>query len=700
MTRWAPAGKMLRAGGLMIAYGVLGGLLVAGAALPEAAVAAVAVGATGGTYAMLPADLRQPRTAQTSVVYAADGHTPITAFYDENRQDAALAQVAPAMRQAIVAAEDTRFYEHGAVDLRGLARALVVDVRGDRPSQGASTLTMQYVRNVLKEAPDLSSAQRTAATADTLGRKVREILYAEGLEQRLSKSEILDRYLNIAYFGAGAYGIQAASRTYFDVPPGRLSLPQAALLAGLVRSPDTDNPISGDRAVALARRAYVLAAMTRAGDITAAQAASAGAAPLGLRPGPDPHGCVDLPAGADGWGYFCDYLRRWWEAQPAFGATVAQRDRALDQGGYTIVASLRPDVQAAAQRAALSVYGYRSRRALPIAVVEPGTGRILAMAVNRHFSLAPNPRGRSYPNTVDQLVAGGGGVIGYPSGSTFKLFTMLAALSSGLPLSTAFDAPGRLVTRWPASGPGACGDRWCPVNANPSWMDGHRTMWTGYGRSVNTYFVWLEEQVGPRAAVSMARRLGIEFRAPSDARMAAHPDGWGSFTLGVAATTPLDLADAYATVAAGGVYCKPLPVVSVTDRFGHPVPIGPDCHQAVDPDVAAAAADAARCPVGEQSAYGACDGATAPMVAGIVRGRPVGGKTGSSEWNSTETFVGFTPQVAAAGIAADPADPGDRVGAGVAPEVDAAVARTLARALRGLPYLDFPTPPQRLAGRE
>jgi membrane peptidoglycan carboxypeptidase len=223
-------------------------------------------------------------------------------------------------------------------------------------------------------------------------------------------------------------------------------------------------------------------------------------------------------------------------------------------------------------------------------------------------------------------------------------------------------------------------------------------MWDGYGRSVNTYFVWLEQKIGPAKAVQMAQRLGIDFRAASDASLAKNPDGWGSFTLGVADTTPLDLANAYATVAAGGMYCAPLPVVSITDASGNAVSAAnPSCKRVLDQDVAAAAADAARCPVGQQSTYGKCDGGTAEMVGQLFGSRPVAGKTGSSENNATETFVGFTPQMAAAGIAADPANPSDYVGAGIAPQVDTAVGQTLAAAMKGKPYQDFPVPSSAIA---
>ena len=666
--------------------GVLSALLLVVAALPIGLVAARASAAFGD----LPTDLQIPTTAQSSYVYANDGKTLITTFYDENRTDVPLAQIAPVMQQAIVAAEDTRFYKHHGVDPIGIARALVANGRSGSISQGASTLTMQYVRNVLKSDPNLTQEQRDAATEETLPRKIQEARYALALEKQLSKQEILDRYLNIAYFGAGAYGIDAASRTYFGKPPDQLTLAEAALLAGIVQSPDADNPIDGDRDTAVSRRSYVLDSMVRMKSISADQAAAAKAEPPQLHPTPASNSCT----ANQGWGFFCDYFTQWWRSQPAFGKTVEQRENALKRGGYRVVTSLDPDVQAAAQAESLSVYGYDSARALPIAVVQPGTGRVLAMAVNRHYSPAG---GRS--NTMNQLIAGSDGVTGYQAGSTFKLFTMLAALEAGKTLDTGFDAPERLMTEWPDGGTGNCGGYYCPVNANPPWMDGYRTMWDGFGRSVNTYWVWLEEQIGAENAVAMAKRLGITFRADADEQRAENDaSSWGSFTLGVADTTPLDLANAYATLGADGTYCQPLPVVSITDAAGRKVAgTDPVCHQAVSPDIARAATDAARCPVGQQSSYGRCNGGTATDVSTIL-GRPVAGKTGSTENNATETFVGFTPQIAAAAIAANPDDPSDYVGEAVSAAVNRAVARTMRTALVGVPEQNFSPPSAAIAG--
>jgi membrane peptidoglycan carboxypeptidase len=212
------------------------GRLAAALGLVVAVTAAIAVPAglalsRGATWAdqqkaTLPAQLLAPATSQATRIYADDGKTLITTFYEENRHDVSLRQIAPIMQQAMVAAEDTRFFEHGGV---GAA------------AQGASTLTMQYVRNVLKEDPTLSAAEKQSVTADTLSRKIREAQYAIELEQKLTKPQILENYLNIVYFGDGAYGIDAAARTFFAVAPNKLDLAQAAMIAGIVQSPDTEN---------------------------------------------------------------------------------------------------------------------------------------------------------------------------------------------------------------------------------------------------------------------------------------------------------------------------------------------------------------------------------------------------------------------------------------------------------------------------
>ena len=678
----------------LIALTVAAALVVAGIALPGVLLVGSATTTVAQSVRSLPDGIDPGNPAQPSKLYAADGTTQIATFYTEYRKAVTIKQIAPVMQKAIVAAEDRRFYEHGAVDTKGVLRAAAANIKGGGVDQGASTLTMQYVRNVLKSDTSATAAERKAATQDTLARKLQEVRYASELEHTQTKQQILVAYLNIAYFGAGAYGIEAAAQRYFSTTAAKLTLPQAALLAGLVQSPDSYNPISRSQKAAMDRRAYVLTSMKTMGAITAAQAKTATAKKIGLHPKEFPtSGCTGVPAGHDDWGFFCDYFLRWWNGQAAFGKTVAQRQSKLQTGGYKIVTSLQPDVQATAKEQSLAVYGYGDPKALPIAVVQPGTGRILAMAVNRHFGL-PTSSNPDPSITVAPLISAGGGLTGYQAGSTFKMFTMLAALESGLPLNTQFDAPSQLRTHWRTDDTSVCDGFYCPSNESPSFMDGPRTMWDGFGRSVNTYFVHLEEQVGADKVVEMAQRMGITFRAPSDAAFAKNnPADWGSFTLGTANTTPLDLAEAYATLGADGVHCAALPVVSVTGLDGKKVAgvTDPQCKRVLTPEIARAGVDAARCPVGQQSTYGRCNGGTATAVGAIV-GRPVAGKTGSSQGNVTETFVGVTPQAAAAGIAANPDSQNDAVGSAVSKSVNAAVANTLAVAVRDLPVQDFLAP--------
>jgi membrane peptidoglycan carboxypeptidase len=243
---------------------------------------------------------------------------------------------------------------------------------------------------------------------------------------------------------------------------------------------------------------------------------------------------------------------------------------------------------------------------------------------------------------------------------------MVAALEKGMTLDYTINTVSPYRSKYIVSGDSACKGTniYCPVNASPSWMNGPRNMWSGFGRSVNTYFVPLEERVGVENAVDVAKRLGIQFRArsndpehPADFELANNPDsanGWGAFTLGVSSTTPLDLANAYATLAADGNYCAPTPISEIRDMNDNKLDLAkPQCRRVVQEDVARAAVDAARCSLGDQSAFGRCDGSTGGEVHGIV-GRPVAGKTGTTDDDKTATLVAMTKQIAMAGIVGDP----------------------------------------------
>jgi len=235
------------------------------------------------------------------------------------------------------------------------------------------------------------------------------------------------------------------------------------------------------------------------------------------------------------------------------------------------------------------------------------------------------------------------------------VFTAVAAVETGYPLAFSIDVQSPFRSNFTVSrnDPTACdGNHYCPRNAGDT--TGTFDMWTGFGRSVNTFWVPLEQMVGVARVVDVARRLGIQFRSPADADLAAHPDNWGAFTLGVSATTPLELANACATLAADGTYCEPTPVTKIIDPAGGTMDAAnPRCHSVVAPQVARAVVDLARCPVGDQAASGRCGGATAPYVKDIVN-RPVAGKTGTTDSEKSATFVAMTTQLAVAGFLTDP----------------------------------------------
>ena len=704
--------------GLLIC-GLLAGVVVAAAAFPAVAMTGLAAKAGADAFANLPSVLTVQQSPQITYVYASDGKTLLTTFYDENRRDIPITDVAPVMQHAMVASEDMRFYEHNGVDLKGVARAFVNNQSGES-RQGGSTLTMQYVRQAL-EYSQTDPQQIVDATADTPGRKIRESRYAMALEKQLTKDQILERYLNIAPFGNGAFGIYAASEVYFGVAPSKLTLGEAALLAGLVQAPTTYDPIDPDgRVRALDRRDnYVLPNMVKMGYITEAQRQEAIKTPLKFVNKSTPNDCVSVQNNS--WGQFCDYFERWWVQQPAFGGDEYERRNRLKSGGYTIITSLDVKAQAAAVKN-INKYktGLKNSDALMLAGVEPGTGHIQIMAVNRKYSNDQSHNGLStdpskkqrgikgnYPNTTVPLLSGGGDVNGYQFGSTFKMFTMIAALEQGVPLAYTYNAPVRFTSDYiiSASSSSACdGNHYCPSNASPNEA-GNYNLWTGFGHSVNTFFVPLEQKVGAENAVAVAKSLGVQFRAhgtknnPNDYEFANNPDlasQWGAFTLGVAAATPLDMANAYATVAADGKYCEPMPVMSIKDFNGNKLDAGnPRCHQAIPVDVARAAADAARCPVGDQSAFGKCTGGTASGTKGIVD-KPIAGKTGTTDGNNTAALITMTKQLAIAGIVADP-DYKNPNRSYSHDQVNAAVAWTLHDAMVGKPSVQFTPPSQGIA---
>lgn len=587
------------------------------------------------SFESLPTDLKTPPDPVRSRILAADGKTVIGYFYKENRIPVSLSQVPDITQKSVIAIEDSRFYEHKGVDLRGISRAFVRNQTDGELVQGASTITQQYVKRVLlQDALQKGDKKAAEAAVDkNQDRKIREIRYALALEERLSKAEILERYLNIAYYGSGAYGIGAAAQVYFGKPVSLLTLTESALLAGLLQSPSRYDPTKNKGVDAVGRRNVVLARMGQLGFISPAEAEKAIKEPLKLNRRTIPNGCAKSK-----YGHFCDYVRRYLLDSPAFGTSREARQDRLFKGGLTIRTTLDPRQQALADQAMRPTFSRGSRYAAGIAVVQPGTGRVTAIAHSRTFNEDQNPYVTSRQ---------------FQTGSTAKAFVLTAALAKGMPLTTVINSPHDYTSPIFRDGGKAYS-----LSNDASGMHGNYDMRSGIAASVNTYFVQLEERVGVDNAVRTALAMGIHNPVdPATGKKEfddyiAYPRGYGSFTLGVAGITPLDMAVAYATLAAKGVRCYATPIDSAVDATGKVVNVGRrDCKRTIDEGVAAAAAEALSWVVNPKGPV--INGNTGGGAA-IGRGQPVAGKTGTTQEIKEAWFVGFTPHLSAASVVFDP----------------------------------------------
>jgi membrane peptidoglycan carboxypeptidase len=655
----------------LLICGVLAGVLAAAAAFPLVGLAGVVTENSVDSFESLPTELTKPTLPQTSYVYASDGKTLITSFYEENRREVTLDEVSPLMIDALLAAEDSKFYEHNGVDWAGIVRAAVANQGGD--SQGASTLTMQFVRNTLIYSASTID-EVIAASEDTYERKLREARYSISIEESMSKEDILEGYLNVIYLGNQAYGVHAGSYTYFNKPPSELTLAEAATLASLPKFPSFADGLldgEGDDSDIVDRRNWVLDRMAGLGTITQAEADEAKEQPLALNPRAVRSECVDVATA--NWGFFCDYFKDWWASQEAFGADERERLSLLKRGGFKIVTSLDAELQDKATEKLADRVDVDDPATLGSVTITPGTGHIRAMAVNRVYSLDQSENGprmdgkdepSNYPNTTVPLLSGNDELAGYPAGSTFKMFTMLAALDEGWPLETRIPSPASYTShyRTSADDPSACGSErnglraWCPSN-DGNWSSGPMNMWGMFGRSSNTAFVQLQEFVGTSKAYEAAVAAGIDFHSGSEVekrREAGNLDDYGTFTLGFDATTPLEMAEAYATVAAGGKHCEPLPALQVVNAEGEEWAdvTEPVCDQAFPKEVANAAVSAGRCVVGQYAEGTQCSGSTAASYTNDFD-RPLFGKTGTADSNRSYWFIASTPNATTATFVGD-----------------------------------------------
>ncbi len=577
---WTTLGKLIAA---LVATGVLS----AGLLLPYIGGLGLAAGHEAGKFLDTSCNLQESKPPQKTTMYAKDGKTVIATLFSQDRVPVALSQVPTYLQQALVATEDRRFYIHHGVDMRSLLRSAVSTSSGD--TQGGSTLTMQYVKQMrYYQAGDNVKLQQ-AAIDQNLNRKIEDAkcaLYIEGTLHE-SKAQILDNYLNIAFFGENSYGIQTAAGTYFNKPVSKLSLPESALLVGLLRAPTEYDPFLHPDA-SKARRNEVLQNLVTDGKLSQAAADRYKATPVSLATTHPPvvkEGCANAPATVANVAFFCEYAQNWLEQVGG----ISQSE--LQTGGLKIVTTLDARLQNTAQAKLSKAIPAKSPMTAVLPVVDPRTGDILAMAASKLYgsnASAKDNTHTSLPIFTDYTAQGA---------STYKLFALLAALQTGVPSSWQLETPPNNGAYTPrnctSNKPVTNGDANETYNAN-------ETLTSATAKSSNTYYVGLADQLlgcDLQPIVTMADKLGMNsLQQPSGeahvnvAQQILNTQNATELVLGDVGTSPLELTGAYAAVADNGRYNAPAPILSITDAEGRTVPVkrAPGV-QVVDPQVAAQA---------------------------------------------------------------------------------------------------------------
>ncbi|MEV5756456.1 transglycosylase domain-containing protein [Streptomyces tendae] len=608
---------------------VLAGAVLAGIALP--AVGALGLAAKGSVegFDALPTNLKTPPLSQRTTILDAEGGT-IATVYSRDRTVVDLKDISPYMQKAIVAIEDSRFYEHGAIDLKGVLRALNKNARSGEVSEGASTLTQQYVKNVFVEEAGDDATKVAQATQQTIGRKIQELKLAIQVEEELGKKKILENYLNITFFGQQAYGVEAASQRYFSKHAKDLNVQEAALLAGIVQSPSRYDPVN-DEAEATKRRNVVLNRMAQVGDISTAEAEKAKKAPLGLKVSKPKNGCITAVNDAS---FFCDYVREVFLSEPVFGKTRKDRAKIWNQGGLTIRTTLDPKAQESVHQSLNDHVNKSDSVAAASTLVEPGTGRIVAMGQSKPYGYGKDETEINY--SVDH--AAGGSNYGFPTGSTFKPFLAAAALEENVPATKEYSSPYDMDYPSPIQ---TCDKPWINdsgyrvENENESEVGPYRLK-EAMAKSVNTYFVQMLADIGLCPVASMADKLHVH-QGNGDKL----PQNPSALALGSVGMSPLTMASAYATFASRGMYCTPVAIESITQKVGNKqksleVPKS-TCSRAMTEKTADSV---------NTLLQGVVDSGTG-KAAGLSD-RDNAGKTGTTDERKNAWFVGYTPNMSGA----------------------------------------------------
>ncbi|MFD7558748.1 MULTISPECIES: transglycosylase domain-containing protein [unclassified Streptomyces] len=627
-------GKKRSGGGLtgsqqaakFLGVSVLSGVVLAGMAIPAAGALGLAAKGTVEGFDEIPANLKTPPLSQRTTILDAEGGL-IATVYSRDRQVVPLTAISPYMQKAIVAIEDSRFYEHGAIDLKGILRAVNRNAQEGGAAQGASTLTQQYVKNVFVEEAGDDETKVREAQEKSLGRKIRELKYSIQVEEELGKKKILENYLNITFFGQQAYGIESAAQRYFSKPAKDLTLEESALLAGVVQSPSRFDPVN-DVTEATKRRNLVLQRMADIKDISQAEADAAKAKPVALKVTRPKNGCITAAKGA---GFFCDYVKSFFLDNAAFGKTREERAKVWNQGGLTVRTTLDPQSQDSVNESIKDHVDQDDKVATAVTLVQPGTGRVLAMGQSKPYGFAKNETTINF--SVDKKMSGSN--FGFPTGSTFKAIVAAAAIERGVAPTKTYQSPYDMYYPSPVQ---TCGDKpW--VNTNKERVENESESEVGpYGmkeamaKSVNTYFVEMISEVGVCPVTDMATKMGV---VPANgAKLPEVP----SIALGTEGMSPLTMANAYATFANRGVYCTPVAIESITDAHGKALTVPKSkCDRAMSERTADTI---------NSLLLGVVDSGTGQQ-AGLTD-RQSAGKTGTTENRYNAWFVGYTPNMSGA----------------------------------------------------
>jgi membrane peptidoglycan carboxypeptidase len=646
---------MARVVGSIAVLSLLAGLVVSGIAAPLVGLAGIATRDANQTFDSLQVPALGQLPSRSEIL---DANGKLIAYYYPNyiyRVPVSYQQISPDMRNAIVAIEDSRFYHTGALDIHGTLRAIAVDLVGGQV-QGASTLAQQYVKNALVLTAT-NNAQRQAAVADDAARKIIELRIAASVEHELTQNQLLAAYLNVAYFENEAYGVEVAAQRYFSTTAARLTLPQAAMLAGLVQNPAYYDPLT-DPAAAMARRNIVLARMAQLHYISQAAAAAAEKTSLGLRPSAISmqQGCYSRSAQKAAW--FCDYVLAEMRTNPAYRQAWQELNSV---GGLRIYTTMSEQDEQAAQNAVSFMVppppsGFNpGQNAAAEVLIQPGTGWIRAIGVDRPYGTTHDDDSIDY--AVDSAQNGG---IGVQTGSSSKLFTLITALKEDVPFgfSLSVTSPNVVDPYYNCQGQNV-GD--FPVSNAEGPGKGRYTLYTATTQSINVFFAELEQKVGLCNVVKTAVSMGVH-RASGQSLLATvgkpgkpgyelPADDLPSFTLGSVNVSPLSMAGAYATVAAGGIYCTPLAIRQITGSNGRPLPVAqPGCHRVISALVADAATYILRGVLTTGTAKG--DGVTRDG-----QYIPQAGKTGTANSFQFAAFGGYTPELAGYVSMFNPTDP-------------------------------------------